>query len=79
MICTPELVAELCQRARTGDVNAAKTLCNCFRTEIREAAKQINYEDKKLIEQEIRDDFIFTVMNSDPVMDQSSLDNLDQG
>lgn len=65
MICTPEFVEELVQRARTGDVAAAETLCNCFRTEIREAARQVNYRDKKQIEQEICDDFIFKVMNFD--------------
>lgn len=79
MICKPEFVTVLGQRARDGDVTSAETLCNCFRPEIREAAKQVNYWDKKLIEQEICDDFIFTVMNSDPVKDQSSPDNLDQG
>lgn len=66
MICTPEFVVELGRQARAGDEVAAETLCNCFRPEICEAAKQVNYWDKKLIEQEIRDDFIFIVMNVDP-------------
>lgn len=70
MICTPEFVAKLGQRARAGDAGAAEALCNCFRPEIREAAQQVNYWDKKQIEQEIRDDFIFKVMNFDlPKMD----------
>lgn len=66
MICTPEYVVELGQRARAGDVASAETLCNCFRPEIREAARQVNYQDRKLIEQEIRDEFTFIVMNFDP-------------
>lgn len=66
MICTPEFVVELGHQARAGDASAAETLCNCFRPEIREAAGQVNCWDKKVIEQEIRDEFIFIVMNFDP-------------
>lgn len=65
MICPPFFVHELIQRIRNNDDTVAKTLCRCFEPEIQAEARFIDYWNRKTVEQELCNEFVFRIQNAD--------------